>query len=155
MFARATASFPDISVDTQFLLRAAQLADSSAGCTAPHPNSACVIARGPAVVAEAFLYGQGTVSAEVQACHKAGGDARGATAYLNLEPGDCHGDDGGVLALKEVSGSSCFKVLLFQLGNVHEQNDTPYIYHMVSSIAARVAVLPPCIVFNLVMYKLS
>lgn len=105
MFARATASFPDISVDTQFLLRAAQLADSSAGCTAPHPNSACVIARGPAVVAEAFLYGQGTVSAEVQACHKAGGDARGATAYLNLEPGDCHGDDGGVLALKEAGVS--------------------------------------------------
>jgi diaminohydroxyphosphoribosylaminopyrimidine deaminase/5-amino-6-(5-phosphoribosylamino)uracil reductase len=42
---------------------------------------------------------QGTASAEVQAVRQAGEGARGATAYLNLETGDCHGDDTSVTAL--------------------------------------------------------
>ena len=43
---------------------------------------------------------QGTPSCEVQAVAAAGGDARGATAYLNLEPGgDCHGAPAALRAL--------------------------------------------------------
>ena len=42
---------------------------------------------------------QGTESAEVQALQQAGRSAQGATAYLNLETGDCHGDDTSVAAL--------------------------------------------------------
>ena len=42
---------------------------------------------------------QGAPSAELQAAQQAGPAARGATAYLNLEPGDCHGDDTALRAL--------------------------------------------------------
>jgi diaminohydroxyphosphoribosylaminopyrimidine deaminase/5-amino-6-(5-phosphoribosylamino)uracil reductase len=35
----------------------------------------------------------------VQAVAQAGGAARGATAYLNLECGDCHGDAAAIRAL--------------------------------------------------------
>lgn len=81
------------------MLRAAELADKSAGLTAPHPNVGCVIARGSKVVGEGFLYGQGTKRAEIQALEKAREFTKGAAAYLNLEPGDCHGDDSSVAAL--------------------------------------------------------
>jgi pyrimidine deaminase RibD-like protein len=42
---------------------------------------------------------QGAVSAEVQAVQTIQSAAQGATAYLNLESGDCHGDDAAVHAL--------------------------------------------------------
>lgn len=42
---------------------------------------------------------QGTESAEAQAIGEARADASGATAYLNLESGDCHGDDSAVRSL--------------------------------------------------------
>ncbi|EFJ23954.1 hypothetical protein SELMODRAFT_102410 [Selaginella moellendorffii] len=91
----------NVGFDSFHMLRAAELADGSAGHTAPHPNSACVIARSEKVVGEAFLYGQGTRCAEIQAVEMAGELSRGATAYLNLEPGDCHGDDTAIKALKQ------------------------------------------------------
>lgn len=42
---------------------------------------------------------QGTTSAEVQALQAVRGAASGATAYLNLEPGDCHGDDAAIRSM--------------------------------------------------------
>ena len=96
---RACSSVDD---DPIHLQRAAELAQSSAGLTAPHPNLGCVIARGPRIVGEGFLYAQGTKSAEVQAVERAGESARGATAYLNLESGDCAGDDSAITALAQV-----------------------------------------------------
>ena len=96
---RACSSVDD---DPIHLQRAAELAQSSAGLTAPHPNLGCVITRGPRIVGEGFLYAQGTKSAEVQAVERAGESARGATAYLNLEPGDCAGDDSAITALAQV-----------------------------------------------------
>lgn len=89
-------------VEPQHILRAVELADRSAGLTAPHPNAGCVIARGSQVVGEGFLYAQGSCCAELQAVERAGELARGATAYLNLEPGDCHGDDAAIAALIQV-----------------------------------------------------
>ncbi|KAK2974283.1 hypothetical protein RJ640_016769 [Escallonia rubra] len=88
------------SLDAAHMKRAADLADKSAGFTSPHPNFGCVIATGSGrVVGEGFLYAQGTKPAEVQAVEAAGELSRGATAYLNLEPGDCHGDHTAVSAL--------------------------------------------------------
>ncbi|KAL3699032.1 hypothetical protein R1sor_017054 [Riccia sorocarpa] len=86
-------------VPAKHILRAIELADSYAGLTAPHPNAGCVIAHGPRVVGEGFLYAQGTRSAEVQAVERARDLTKGAIAYLNLEPGDCHGDDSALTAL--------------------------------------------------------
>ncbi|XP_014496508.1 riboflavin biosynthesis protein PYRR, chloroplastic [Vigna radiata var. radiata] len=83
-----------------YIRRAAHLADKSAGFTSPHPNFGCVILS-PAghVAGEGYLYAQGTAAAEVQAVDAAGERCRGATAYLNMEPGDCHGDHSAVSAM--------------------------------------------------------
>lgn len=51
------------------------------------------------MVGEGFLYAQGTRCAELLAAEEAGERARGATAYLNLEPGDCYGDSTAVSSL--------------------------------------------------------
>eukprot|EP00249_Psilotum_nudum_P007571 c20661_g1_i3 orf=333-2045(+) len=97
--------FPHSNIDAGHLLRSAELADKWTGLTAPHPNLGCVIARGSQVIGEGSFYGEGTVSAEVQAVERAGEYARGATAYVNLEPGDCHGDDRGMLSLLQADVS--------------------------------------------------
>ncbi|GIL89012.1 hypothetical protein Vretimale_16283 [Volvox reticuliferus] len=86
--------------DCAHLEYAAKLSESAAGVTQPHPNMACVLV-GPdgRRIAEAFQRAQGTTSAEVQAVSAAGPAAHGATAYLNLESGDCHGEAAAVDAL--------------------------------------------------------
>ena len=53
------------------------------------------------------LHAQGTESAEVQAVRQAGPAARGSTAYLNLETGDCHGDATSVGALVQSGVGRC------------------------------------------------
>ncbi|XP_010268305.1 PREDICTED: riboflavin biosynthesis protein PYRR, chloroplastic isoform X3 [Nelumbo nucifera] len=87
------------SLEAGHIRRAAEIADKSAGFTSPHPNFGCVIAVGSKVVGEGFLYAQGTKCAELQAVESAGELCRGATAYLNMEPGDCHGDHTSVSSL--------------------------------------------------------
>eukprot|EP00891_Asterochloris_glomerata_P009033 jgi/Astpho2/9033/fgenesh1_pm.00133_%23_32_t len=66
----------------------------------PHPNHGCILVD-PAGrrIAEAFQYAQGTQSAEVLAVAQAAGSAQEATAYLNMETGDCHGDASSTAAL--------------------------------------------------------
>lgn len=96
-------------LEAKHIQRAAELADKSAGMTSPHPNSGCVIARGPDVVGEGFLYAQGTKPAELQAVESARHLCSGATAFLNLEPGDCYGDEAAVSSLvKVLSFLFCF-----------------------------------------------
>lgn len=57
-----------------------------------------------------FVYiAQGTPSAEALAVQAVGEQARRATVYLNLEPGDCHGDDAAVKAL--LQGGICRAVI--------------------------------------------
>jgi len=91
------------AIDASFIRRAAELADKSACFTSPHPNFGCVIAAGAGkVVGEGYLYAQGTTPAEVQAVEAAGAFCRDATAYLNMEPGDCHGEHTAVSALVKV-----------------------------------------------------
>ncbi|KQJ99464.1 riboflavin biosynthesis protein PYRR, chloroplastic isoform X2 [Brachypodium distachyon] len=93
--------------DAHFLRRAADVADRSAGLASPHPNFGCVIARPQLetddveawVVGEGYLYSQGTPCAELLAAEEAGEHARGATAYLNLEPDDCYGNSTAVSSL--------------------------------------------------------
>lgn len=105
--------------DTRHLLRAVELAGSSAGLSAPHPNFGCVLAHGPKLVGEGFLYAQGTKSAEVQAVEMAGEFAKNATAYLNLEPGDCHGDDSAVRALRQAGVSRVVVGMPHPLQHLH------------------------------------
>lgn len=91
------------SLDASFVIKAAEVADKSAGFTSPHPNFGCVIAtKNGRVVGDGYLYAQGTQPAEVQAVEAAGKWGKGATAYINMEPGDCHGDHTAVSALIKV-----------------------------------------------------
>uniref|UniRef100_A0A7N0VGR2 Riboflavin biosynthesis protein PYRR, chloroplastic n=2 Tax=Kalanchoe fedtschenkoi TaxID=63787 RepID=A0A7N0VGR2_KALFE len=97
-----TADTSSYAQDASFIKRAASLADNSAGLTSPHPNFGCVIVSPGApgkIAGEGFLYAQGTTPAEVAAVEAAGELSRGSTAYLNMEPGDCHGDDSAISAL--------------------------------------------------------
>ncbi|XP_059665601.1 riboflavin biosynthesis protein PYRR, chloroplastic [Cornus florida] len=88
------------SLDAAFIKRAAEIADKSAGFTSPHPNFGCVVATAAGnVVGEGYLYAQGTKPAESLAVEAAGDWSKGATAYLNMEPGDCHGDRTAVSSL--------------------------------------------------------
>ncbi|GMP21873.1 hypothetical protein CsSME_00000119 [Camellia sinensis var. sinensis] len=88
------------SLDASYIRRAAEIADKSAGFTSPHPNFGCVIVSAAGKVAgEGYLYAQGTKPAEVLAVVAAAEQCKGATAYLNMEPGDCYGDRAAVSAL--------------------------------------------------------
>ncbi|KAG2431801.1 hypothetical protein HXX76_009296 [Chlamydomonas incerta] len=95
--ARGQLSDPDYA----HLEAAARFAAKLEGETQPHPNAACRLVGpdGRTVISEAYQRAQGTTSAEVLAVAAAGPAARGATAYLNLEPGDCHGECAAVEAL--------------------------------------------------------
>ncbi|XP_057476743.1 riboflavin biosynthesis protein PYRR, chloroplastic [Actinidia eriantha] len=88
------------ALDASYMRRAAEIADKSAGFTSPHPNFGCVVVTPAGKVAgEGYLYAQGTKPAELQAVEAAGDRCKGATAYLNMEPGDCYGDRAAVSAL--------------------------------------------------------
>lgn len=104
------------ALDAVHIRRAAELADKSAGFTSPHPNFGCVIATQSGKVAgEGFLYAQGTRPAEVLAAEAAGNFSRRGTAYLNMEPGDCHGDHAAVSALVQVAFFSFSSFISFSV----------------------------------------
>lgn len=66
--------------------RAIALARANHGSTAPNPSVGCVLVKGGLVLAEAATAPGGRPHAEEQALAAAGEAARGATAYVTLEP---------------------------------------------------------------------
>src|SRR5690606_18970530 len=66
--------------------RALDLAATAQGRTRPNPMVGCVIVRGSRVVGEGYHRKAGTPHAEVWALKAAGAKAKGATAYVTLEP---------------------------------------------------------------------
>jgi len=75
--------------DQKFMKRAIQLARRGRGKTSPNPMVGAVVVRKGKIVGEGFHSGPGLPHAEVLALAQAGGRARGATLYTNLEP-CCH-----------------------------------------------------------------
>lgn len=73
-------------LDFQMMSRAMQLAKRGIYTTAPNPNVGCVIAHGDNIVGEGFHAKAGEAHAEVHAMRMAGDKAKGATAYVTLEP---------------------------------------------------------------------
>lgn len=61
------------------------------GRTAPNPSVGCVLAQDDRIIATGATADQGRPHAERVALDKAGGAARGATAYVTLEPCAHHG----------------------------------------------------------------
>lgn len=76
----------DAASDARFMARALQLARRGVGSTHPNPAVGCVLVRDGEVVGEGFHAYAGTPHAEAHALHAAGAQARGATAYVTLEP---------------------------------------------------------------------
>lgn len=72
--------------DHEFMARALRLAERGAYTTKPNPMVGCVIAHGDRIVGEGFHERAGEGHAEVQALRAAGENAKGATAYVTLEP---------------------------------------------------------------------
>lgn len=73
------------------MMRALELARLGLGATAPNPMVGCVLVRDGAVVGEGWHKGAGRPHAEAEALAVAGENARGATAYVTLEPCNHHG----------------------------------------------------------------
>ncbi|OGA54279.1 MAG: riboflavin biosynthesis protein RibD [Betaproteobacteria bacterium RIFCSPLOWO2_12_FULL_62_13] len=77
--------------DHRFMARALQLAQRGLYGTTPNPRVGCVIVRGGSAVGEGWHERAGAPHAEVHALAAAGAEARGATAYVSLEPCAHHG----------------------------------------------------------------
>lgn len=74
------------SPDSEFLARAAGLAARGRFRVEPNPPVGCLLVRAGRVVGEGFHAEWGGPHAEAAALAAAGGRARGATAYVTLEP---------------------------------------------------------------------
>lgn len=72
--------------DEKFMRRALELAAKAVGRTSPNPLVGCVIVKDNKVVGEGYHLKAGTPHAEIHALTAAGDQARGATAYVTLEP---------------------------------------------------------------------
>src|SRR5579871_1062456 len=73
-------------LDPLFMSRALELARRGQGFVEPNPMVGCVLATDEGVVGEGWHRRFGGAHAEVEALTVAGSRARGATAYLTLEP---------------------------------------------------------------------
>lgn len=76
------------------LSRAFDVGERARGRTSPNPFVGCVIARDGAVVGEGWTQPVGGPHGEIVALRRAGAMARGATAYVTLEPCDHTGRTG-------------------------------------------------------------
>ncbi|MBY6224861.1 bifunctional diaminohydroxyphosphoribosylaminopyrimidine deaminase/5-amino-6-(5-phosphoribosylamino)uracil reductase RibD [Ferrimonas balearica] len=72
--------------DARHMARALELARRGQLTTRPNPRVGCVLVRDGEVVGEGFHIRAGGPHAEVHALRAAGDKARGATAYVTLEP---------------------------------------------------------------------
>ena len=77
--------------DQQYMRRALELAALGLTTTHPNPRVGCVLVLGGAVVGEGWHRAAGEPHAEALALAAAGESARGATAYVTLEPCAHHG----------------------------------------------------------------
>jgi diaminohydroxyphosphoribosylaminopyrimidine deaminase / 5-amino-6-(5-phosphoribosylamino)uracil reductase len=75
--------------DRKWMRRALALAARARGSVEPNPMVGCVLVRDAALIAEGYHRRFGGSHAEADALRRAGRRARGATAYVTLEP-CCH-----------------------------------------------------------------
>ena len=73
------------------MARALRLAERGLFTTTPNPRVGCILVKDGQVVGEGWHARAGEAHAEVHALRAAGERARGATAYVNLEPCSHHG----------------------------------------------------------------
>ena len=79
------------NLDQSYMARALELAARGQYSTSPNPCVGCVLVKDGVVIAEGYHRRAGGPHAEADALAKAGSAARGATAYVSLEPCNHHG----------------------------------------------------------------
>jgi diaminohydroxyphosphoribosylaminopyrimidine deaminase/5-amino-6-(5-phosphoribosylamino)uracil reductase len=84
----------DDQLDRQWMELALRQADQSVGLASPNPAVGCVLVRSGHLVGEGFHAFDRRDHAEIVALKQAGSQARGATAYVTLEPCNHHGRTG-------------------------------------------------------------
>lgn len=72
--------------DEHYMRRAIELAALGRFTTSPNPNVGCVIVKEGEIIGEGYHHHAGGPHAEVNALKMAGDKAKGATAYVTLEP---------------------------------------------------------------------
>lgn len=72
--------------DARWMAAALALARRAAGASSPNPNVGCILVRDGRVVGRGWTAPGGRPHAEATALAQAGSDARGATAFVTLEP---------------------------------------------------------------------
>jgi diaminohydroxyphosphoribosylaminopyrimidine deaminase/5-amino-6-(5-phosphoribosylamino)uracil reductase len=82
---------PGAGVDARHMERALALAEHGRGRVSPNPMVGCVLVNDGTVVGEGWHRRAGEPHAEAEALRAAGERARGATAYVTLEPCDHSG----------------------------------------------------------------
>jgi len=97
--------------DEDFMRRAIALAATHVGKTAENPSVGCVIVRDGVVVGEGVTGEGGRPHAEEQALDRAGEAARGATAYVTLEP-CARRSAGGVSCSERLTAAGVARVVI-------------------------------------------
>jgi diaminohydroxyphosphoribosylaminopyrimidine deaminase/5-amino-6-(5-phosphoribosylamino)uracil reductase len=77
--------------DTAYMQRAIALAENGRFGAHPNPLVGCVLVKNDSIVGEGWHAVAGQAHAEINALQAAGDNARGATAYVTLEPCAHHG----------------------------------------------------------------
>ena len=85
---------PLTQTDHLYMAQALRLAERGLYTTMPNPRVGCVLVKDEQVIAEGWHYRAGEAHAEVHALQQAGEQARGATAYVTLEPCNHRGRTG-------------------------------------------------------------
>ena len=80
-----------VNADRRFMDYALRLGRRALGTTAENPNVGCVIVKDGRIAGVGWTQPGGRPHAETEALAMAGGLARGATAYVTLEPCSHHG----------------------------------------------------------------
>lgn len=77
--------------DHKLMARALRLAKHGIATTQPNPRVGCVIVKEGKIISEGWHEKAGCAHAEIMALQQAGDQARGATAFITLEPCSHHG----------------------------------------------------------------
>ncbi len=102
------------------MLRALELGAAQSGRTAENPAVGCVLVKDGEVIGEGATQDGGRPHAETVALQVAGGQARGATAYVTLEPCSHYGQTAPCAnALIEAGIARCFIAVVDRDPRVH------------------------------------